>query len=220
MEPTSLLLSGLLGLLSGGFGSISANRQNQQRARTAEAVRNQLQGVITRLRNPDYSGLNSASSRAYTRNQEAATANAAARGISGSGAAQGQANDILAAAMANLAQFKAQDQAQRESQVGQLYQSEAFATPEASSYNVGLDALLGALAGAAGGAGQTLAAQIANSEEKKKDKPKTPTATQLGLASQLLQNNPFGAVTGFPDGTPSRTSPFTNAYMSYLGLGK
>lgn len=160
INPGLLLLSALGGGIASGAQANRASTQNKRTAERAKEIRNQLLGVIGRVRNADYSSLDSATSRVYNRNYEAGAANAASRGITGGASQRQQSNNMLAEAVAQLAQFKTQDQLAREQTVADIYGNEAFAVPDPSTINPGRDALMAFLTGAAGNAGSAALTQL------------------------------------------------------------
>jgi Na+-translocating ferredoxin:NAD+ oxidoreductase RnfG subunit len=165
MDPITLMLvAAALGGLGGGVNAWGQSRQQRQQAEAQVPIRSRLTQSIERLRNPDYGQIDRAASRDYTQAVNAADAAAAQSGTLGSGAQQQMSGDILAQALANLAQFKLQDQLQREQAIAQIMQDPSFDAVDPNQIDVGLLTLMGALTGAAGGAGGAAAGIAGNPE--------------------------------------------------------
>jgi hypothetical protein len=185
MDPVILMLvTAALGGLGGGVNAWGQSRQQKQQAEAQVPIRSRLTQSIERLRNPDYGQIDRAASRDYTQAVNAADAAAAQSGTLGSGAQQAVQGDIMAQALAQLAQFKLQDQLQREEAIAQIMQDPSFDAVDPNQVDVGLMTLLGALTGAAGGAGGAAAGIAGNPEAyaqmgKKVDPTSTPTPSSL-----------------------------------------
>lgn len=206
--PPNVLLT-LLSVLAGGaasaFNAGNVARQNKTRAQKAAELRARLDATISRLENPDYSLVNSAASRSYTRAADAMSANAAQRGTSRGGSARGQGNNIMAQALANLAQFKLQDQASRQAQIASILGNEAYTVPDPSSINPGLEALLGLFGGGAANAGTALMTILGNPElsglsgnQQATPQTQAPATTPGNFGVQLQtvgQGSPLGGLT-------------------------
>jgi hypothetical protein len=228
MPPNVLLtlLSALAGGAASAFNAGNVARQNKTRAQKAAEIRARLDETIGRLNNPDYSLVNSAASRSYTRAADAASANAAQRGVSGGGSARGQSNNIMAQALANLAQFKLQDQASRQAQIAGILGNEAYTVPNPESINPGLEALMGLLGGGAANAGTALMTILGNPElgglTGNQNAPAPAPASNPGQGSFGVQyqmptaGNPYGGLSSpLPQLGQSIAQPGS---LNFLGL--
>lgn len=107
--------------------SADERRRGQLDSRRAEIE--QIMGNIDRQlglsadrvrRGAEYSGVENAASREFTRTMNAADAGAAMSGLAGSGLQQSAAQGVLGNVLAELAQFRMQDQNQREQLIGSM----------------------------------------------------------------------------------------------------
>ena len=163
--PPQLLMT-ILSALSGGLGGLfqgaSAASDQKKLATAAEERRKRIDTLIGNIQKSDYSGLENASSRQYTRNLNAADAAASATNMMGSGSAGVSRDRIMADAIASLAATKMQNEQAKQQQIGQLLQDPAYATPDASAYNPFLTGLLGLLGGTGAAGMNTLQTALAN----------------------------------------------------------
>jgi hypothetical protein len=147
----------LVSALSGGVGSaISAGQAEAGNKRTAEgemAQRRSLQSVVSELRNPNYQGVDAQFMLDLGRTLGQLRGQQAAAGTADSGRGQSAINDAVVKGLAQLGQFKAQDQTQREQQIANILSNPAFAGANPNEFNPTNAALGGFFGGALGGAG-------------------------------------------------------------------
>ncbi len=148
--------------LGGGISAFGQARSQQQMRDTARTKRNRLNQLMGRIQDTNYADVNQAASGQAGRADRAIQAQAAARGLEG-GQVGASRDRALGQALAQLAQFKQQDQLQRQQSVGQLLQDPAFDVPT-QDVNILGDTALGFLGGAAGGAAQGAGAILGNEE--------------------------------------------------------
>lgn len=148
--------------LGGGISAFGQSRAEQGRRDAATASRARLNQLMGRIQDTNYADVNQAASGQLGRADRAIQAQTAARGVRG-GQAGASRDRALGQALAQLAQFKQQDQLQRQQAVGQLLQDPSFSVPSGDVDILG-NTMLGALGGAAGGAAQGAGAILGNEE--------------------------------------------------------
>lgn len=185
LDPLSLILINLLGgAVQSGIGAFGATREAKMEAQRAENQRAQLNQAIKQLENPNVLPLVEASSRNLTRSLDA---NAARSGGINDGVSRARENDISAEIAAQLASTLIGIESQNNRDIAQLLTDPAFSVEDPDSFNLGLDAFLGAILGA--GAGATQGAGLAFNSDSFKQRP---------------QNNPSAATSGLGFGTQYR----------------
>jgi hypothetical protein len=190
------------GGLAGGMASSGAARENNRQSEIARLRRAELQPIIDRLRKArDYFGVEENLVRDFSRSADQMAAQSAQTGMTnaGSGGLDRNRADLLGSMLASLAQFKGQDEMQREQLLAQLVGDPSLYADAGGMQNVGATGLMGALAGAAGGAGSALNAFL---------------GTQEGL----------NALRGLfsPAATPTpgvSTEPYTDPFFDFLAAG-
>lgn len=165
------LLPMLASILQGGIGqAIQAGttaRMNNEQIRLARLRREELQPIIDQLRTTrDYTQMDEQLVRDFSRASDQMAAQAAQSGMTnaGSGGLDQVRRDVLGAMIANLAQVKAQDDAQRQQLLAEILSDPSLYAGEHAQFNPGMDALLGGLGGALAGAGSTLTAFLSTPE--------------------------------------------------------
>lgn len=179
-----------LGALQGGISAATSSAQARAEAQVQGRRRARLNQLIKRIRNPDYSGVEAAQSRDFTRAVQAAEAQAAQGNVFNTPGAQGRSDNIMAEMMADLARFKIQDEAERNRTIAGLLQDQAFSSLPPEAINVGLNALLGTLTGAAGGAAQAVGDRIAHPEAF--DKPAEPATKDSKITIETSEPHTAG----------------------------
>lgn len=158
-------------ILQGGVANAvhagQAARANNENARLARLRRRELQPLIDSLRQArDHTQLEEQLVRDFSRASDQMAAQGAQTGMTnaGSGGLDQVRRDTLGAMLAQLAQVKAQDDAQRQALLADLLSDPLLYEGERPSENVGLTALLGGLGGGLAGAGSTLSSFLSTKE--------------------------------------------------------
>ena len=143
-----ILISAGLGSISGGISAFQRSRANRQQAEAAERQRQSLEQMLSEI---------------FATDTTSAPINAASRQIGGQFASAGLAGSGMnqAAAGEAAASIMAQDLARRQALEAQVRGDPSFLAPDASGFRPGIDALLGAFGGFAGGAGQAAGNMLA-----------------------------------------------------------
>ena len=155
------------GMLAGGMNARSASRENLRQSEIAQMRREELRPIIERLRKArDFFGAEENLVRDFSRAADQMAAQSAQTGMTnaGSGGLDRNRADLLGAMIAELAQFKDQDQLQREQLLAQLVGDPSLYADAGPAINVGTDTFWGGLAGGAAGAGSALNAFLSTPE--------------------------------------------------------
>lgn len=155
------------GMLAGGMNARSASRENLRQSEIAQMRREELRPIIERLRKArDFFGAEENLVRDFSRAADQMAAQSAQTGMTnaGSGGLDRNRADLLGAMIAELAQFKDQDQLQREQLLAQLVGDPSLYADAGPAVNVGTDTFWGGLAGGAAGAGSALNAFLSTPE--------------------------------------------------------
>jgi hypothetical protein len=185
------------GGLAGGMSASAAARENNRQSEISRLRRAELQPIIDQLRQArDYFGVEENLVRDFSRSADQMAAQSAQTGMTnaGSGGLDRGRADVLGAMLAGLAQFKDQDDFQRQQLLAQLVGDPSLYNDAGGNENASSAGMMGALLGGAGGAGSALNAFI---------------GTKEGLAAfgKLFQGSraemPFGAPTIPPPPPPT-----------------
>jgi len=188
-----LLISTFSGALGSGISASTTEAANERTALGQQAQRRSLQSVVDELRNPNYGNVDAQFMLDLGRTLGQMHAQDAQHGTTGSGRSDTAARDAVTKGLAQLGQFKAQDQTSREQQIAQILSNPAFAGADPNSFHPGSAFWTGLLGGAAGGAGNALSAFLS-----------TTGGTEIlknALKGSPPVRNPeqtYGGPTGFP----------------------
>lgn len=165
------LLPMLAGILQGGIGSAiqagTTARLNNEQIRLARLRREELQPVIDQLRTArDHSQLEEQMVRDFSRASDQMAAQSAQTGMTnaGSGGLDQVRRDVLGSMIASLSQAKSADDLQRQQMLAEILSDPSLYAGEHAPFNPGMDALLGGLGGALGGAGSVLTSFLSTPE--------------------------------------------------------
>ena len=163
MAPWTVILPLVAGILQSGIaGGMSANqasRENNRQAQAARLRRAELQPLIDSLKEArDYFGVEENLVRDFTRAADQMAAQSAQTGMTnaGSGGLDQVRGDMLGGLLAELAQFKTQDENQRQNLLAQILSDPMLYAGTGPDDNVGLNTLIGTIGGGAAGAGSVL----------------------------------------------------------------
>lgn len=158
-------------IIQGGIGNAlaanSASQENNRQRLVSQARRAELQPIIDRLQEArDYFGVEEQFTRDFSRASEQMAAQSAQSGMTdaGRGGLDQVRADQLGAGLASLAQFKTQDEAQRQNLLAQILSDPSLFGGVVPEENTGLQTFLGGLGGAAAGAGSVLNSFISTPE--------------------------------------------------------
>ena len=160
---TSMLQAGM----AGGMQANAATRENNEQARLARMRREELQPLLDRLMGgANHFGVEENLVRDFSRASDQMAAQAASTGMTnaGSGGLDHNRSDLLGGLLAELAQFKTQEQAQRDQLVAALLSDPSMYDGFRQDGNVGGNTLLGILGGGLAGAGSILPAFLSTPE--------------------------------------------------------
>lgn len=155
------------GAIGQGMAARGAAQENQRQSEIARMRRQELQPIIERLRKArDYFGMEESLVRDFSRAADQMNAQSAQTGMTnaGSGGLDRNRSDLLGAMLAQLAQFKDQDDLQRQQLLAQLVGDASLYADAGAPIDVGQQTLWGALGGMAAGAGSALNAFISTEE--------------------------------------------------------
>lgn len=169
MDPVTLqfllplFASVLQGAIGGGLQASETAKQNETQRRMMMAKREQLQPIIDKLQQTrDYFDMEEQLARDFSRASDQMTAQAAQSGMTNAGSGGLDANraDLLGSMIAQLAQAKLADEAQRRQQLVQLLSDDSVYANEINPEDPLTSGLMGALLGGVSGAGSNLAAYL------------------------------------------------------------
>jgi len=166
----------------------AANARNEQ-IKMARERRQELQPIIDSLRKArDYFGVEEQLVRDFSRASDQMAAQSAQTGMTnaGSGGLDANRSDLLGSMLAQLAQYKAGEEAQRQQLLAELLSDPSLYAGSLEESNVGGQTLLGGLLGGVAGAGSQLNAYLSTPEG-------------IGILQGLMPN-PATAAKGAPQG--------------------
>ena len=176
------------GAIGHGMSARGAAQENQRQSEIAQMRREELRPIIERLRKArDYFGMEENLVRDFSRAADQMAAQSAQTGMTnaGSGGLDRNRGDLLGAMLAQLAQFKEQDDLQREQLLAQLVGDPSLYADAGAPINVGAQTMWGALGGAAAGAGSALNSFLSTPEGldalRRLFNPTPQTGVDLGL---------------------------------------
>lgn len=193
----------------------AANARNEQ-IKMARERRRELQPIIDSLRKArDYFGVEEQLVRDFSRASDQMAAQAAQTGMTnaGSGGLDANRSDLLGSMLAQLAQYKAGEEAQRQQMLAELLADPSLYAGSLSESPVGGQTVLGGLLGGVAGAGSQLNAYLSTPEG-------------IGILQSLLGGKASGVKTpgvqiGMWDAITSRGMSGGGAYQGpYLRSGQ
>lgn len=221
----------------------AANARNEQ-IKMARERRQELQPIIDSLRKArDYFGVEEQLVRDFSRASDQMAAQSAQTGMTnaGSGGLDANRSDLLGSMLAQLAQYKAGEEAQRQQLLAELLSDPSLYAGSLEESNVGGQTLLAGLLGGAAGASTQLNAYLSTPEGigilqnlGKKPGPETPyipevrppsPAVNMDLAGPAIRRLPsltgptIAPRTPTPMGIMSQPAAAPNGVSSYYNTG-
>lgn len=155
------------GALGSGMAAGSAARENQRQSQIASLRRQELQPIIDRLREArNYFGVEETLVRDFSRSADQMAAQSAQTGMTnaGSGGLDNVRADLLGGMLSSLAQFKAQDDMQRQQMLAALLSDPTLYAGEVGTDDPTNAALTGGILGGVGGLGSALNSFLSTDE--------------------------------------------------------
>lgn len=194
----------------------AANARNEQ-IKMARERRQELQPIIDSLRKArDYFGVEEQLVRDFSRASDQMAAQSAQTGMTnaGSGGLDANRSDLLGSMLAQLAQYKAGEEAQRQQLLAELLSDPSLYAGSLEESNVGGQTLLGGLLGGVAGAGSQLNAYLSTPEGigilqnvGKKPGPETPYIPDPSMLRAPTMNMDIATAAPAVRRLPSLTGP-------------